>query len=116
MLEENREAEPLKKYYIAYFDLLGYKQFFKSYPDKTGDFLNIIHKAIQNTKDYVQRVNSSVVAGEWGQLAIQAKVFSDNILLCLKSGETLMDDVCCKRCISSASNTTYSQLICGIMK
>ena len=26
------------------------------------------------------------------------------------------DDVCCKRCISSASNTTYSQLICGIMK
>ncbi len=23
------------------------------------------------------------------------------------------DDVCCKRCISSASNTTYSQLICG---
>ncbi len=26
------------------------------------------------------------------------------------------DDVCCKRCISSASNTTYSQLICGKMK
>ena len=25
----------------------------------------------------------------------------------------LHDDVCCKRCISSASNTTYSQLICG---
>ena len=25
------------------------------------------------------------------------------------------DDVCCKRCISSASNTTYSQLICGRM-
>ena len=28
----------------------------------------------------------------------------------------LHDDVCCKRCISSASNTTYSQLICGKMK
>ena len=26
------------------------------------------------------------------------------------------DGVCCKRCISSASNTTYSQLICGKMK
>ena len=25
------------------------------------------------------------------------------------------DDVCCKRCISSASNTTHSQLICGRM-
>ena len=23
------------------------------------------------------------------------------------------DDVCCKRCISSASNTTFGQLICG---
>ena len=28
----------------------------------------------------------------------------------------LHDDVCCKRCISSTSNTTYSQLICGKMK
>ena len=28
----------------------------------------------------------------------------------------LHDDVCCKRCISSASNTIYSQLICGKMK
>jgi hypothetical protein len=27
----------------------------------------------------------------------------------------LHDDVCCKRCISNASNTTYSQLICGRM-
>ena len=26
------------------------------------------------------------------------------------------DVVCCKRCISSTSNTTYSQLICGRMK
>ena len=26
------------------------------------------------------------------------------------------DDVCCKRCISSASNSAYSQLICGRMK
>ncbi len=25
----------------------------------------------------------------------------------------LHDDVCCKRCISNASNTTYGQLICG---
>ena len=30
--------------------------------------------------------------------------------------KVLEDDVCCKRCISSTSNTTYSQLICGKMK
>lgn len=29
--------------------------------------------------------------------------------------QTYEDDVCCKRCISNASNTTYSQLICGRM-
>ncbi len=29
--------------------------------------------------------------------------------------EGIPDDVCCKRCISNASNTTYSQLICGRM-
>ncbi len=27
--------------------------------------------------------------------------------------QTYEDDVCCKRCISNASNTTYGQLICG---
>ena len=30
-----------------------------------------------------------------------------------KSLYAVHDDVCCKRCISNASNTTYSQLICG---
>lgn len=27
----------------------------------------------------------------------------------------MYDDICCKRCILNASNTTYSQLICGKM-
>ena len=29
MQKENRQAEPIKEYYIAYFDLLGYKNFLK---------------------------------------------------------------------------------------
>ncbi|NBI11898.1 hypothetical protein D1641_18190 [Colidextribacter sp. OB.20] len=32
---------------------------------------------------------------------------------CLKELKELEDDVCCKRYISNASNTTDSQLICG---
>ena len=43
MPQENQQAEPIKKYYIAYFDLLGYREFFQSYPDKVGNFLQVIH-------------------------------------------------------------------------
>lgn len=39
MTQENKQVEPIKEYYIAYFDLLGYKKFFQSYPDKVEDFL-----------------------------------------------------------------------------
>jgi DNA ligase (NAD+) len=38
------------------------------------------------------------------------QVMHDNIYTWYNNAE---DDVCCKRCISNASNTTYGQLICG---
>ena len=38
MPREDRQVEPLKKYYIAYFDVLGYKDFFKTQPDKVETF------------------------------------------------------------------------------
>ena len=88
MSEENQQAEPIKEYYIAYFDLLGYKEFFQSYPDKVGNFLQVIHEAVSNTKDYIQAVNSSPVGAELGKLFIRTKVFSDNILLCLETSST----------------------------
>ncbi len=47
-------AEPIKKYYIAYFDLLGYKNFFRNYPDKVVLFLENIHDAIRDTQSYMQ--------------------------------------------------------------
>lgn len=49
MIQESQQAEPIKEYYIAYFDLLGYKDFFRNCPDKVGDFLQIIHDAVSNT-------------------------------------------------------------------
>lgn len=91
MSQENRNASPIKKYYIAYFDLLGYKQFFKNHPDKVEDFLKDIHDVINNTKTYIHRVNSSPIGGGLGQLSIQAKIFSDNILLCLEAGITMIE-------------------------
>lgn len=76
MSQENKQVEPIKEYYIAYFDLLGYKKFFQSNPDKVEDFLQIIHKAISNTKNYIQEVSSSPVGGKLGKLFIRTKVFS----------------------------------------
>lgn len=91
MQKENKSVEPIKEYYIAYFDLLGYKNFFKTNPEKAGDFLNTIHDAIQNTIDYIQEVNSSFIVGELEQVSIQTKIFSDNILLCLERGSDPME-------------------------
>lgn len=88
MPKEVKCAEPIKEYYIAYFDLLGYKDFFQSHPDKVENFLQVIHEAISLTSDYIHKVNSSPVATDVGHLFIQTKVFSDNILLCLETTTT----------------------------
>ncbi len=85
MSQENKQPEPIKEYYIAYFDLLGYKKFFEDHPDKVGDFLQIIHEAISNTINYIREINSSRIGVEIGKLFIRKKVFSDNILLCLET-------------------------------
>lgn len=83
---ENQVPEPIKEYYIAYFDLLGYKDFFRTYPERVGEFLLDIHNAVSNAKEYMQEIDSSFV-GKLGRLAIKTKIFSDNILLCLEVGE-----------------------------
>lgn len=88
MSQGNKKAEPIKEYYIAYFDLLGYKEFFQNYPDKVENFLQIIHEAISNTTAYINQVNSSPIATDFGKLFIRTKVFSDNILLCLETTTT----------------------------
>ena len=91
MLQENKQPEPIKEYYIAYFDLLGYKQFFETHPEKAGDFLQVIHEAVSSTGDYIQAVNSSQIGVELGKLFIRKKVFSDNILLCLETTKAAVE-------------------------
>lgn len=88
MPQKEKQAEPIKKYYIAYVDLLGYKQFFQSYPDKAERLLQVIYEAISNTKNYIHEINSSPVGADLGNLSIRTKVFSDNILLCLETTTT----------------------------
>ena len=91
MRADNMKAEPIKEYYIAYFDLRGYNEFFRNYPDKVENFLQVIYEAISLTTSYIQEVNSSPIATDIGNLSIQTKIFSDNILLCLEKTTTNVD-------------------------
>ena len=47
--KEKKQCE-LKEYYIAYLDLLGYKDFFKENPDSVSEFFNDIKSAIAEAK------------------------------------------------------------------
>lgn len=91
MPKEDRKVEPIKEYYIAYFDLLGYKRFFETHLDKVETFLKAIHEAIQNVKEYIEEAHSSPIVGGLGHISIRTKVFSDNILLCLETGTTPLE-------------------------
>ncbi len=82
----NTELNPISEYYIAYFDMLGYKAFFQEHHDKVASLLSSIHDAITKTKNYLQSINNSPLAQMVGNLNIQSKIFSDNILLCIEVG------------------------------
>lgn len=82
----NPTPNPIKEYYIAYFDTLGYQAFFKETPEKAPEFLNTIHSVITNTINYVQSFNDSPLVSQLANMHIQYKIFSDNILLCIEVG------------------------------
>ena len=89
----NNVPTPIKSYYIAYFDILGYRQFFDSYPDRVPDFLTIIHAGIQGAISKISGVNQSVLAASIASMNIEIRVFSDNILLCLEELEVPFERV-----------------------
>ncbi len=83
----NSEPNPIKEYYIAYFDILGYKEFFKQQPEKAAEFLKMIHNAIQRTNSHIAIINESEIYSDYGEIKVAAKVFSDNILLCMETSD-----------------------------
>ena len=50
----NSKPNPINEYYIAYFDILGYKEFFETQPEKVADFLQMIHDVIQRTNGHIR--------------------------------------------------------------
>ncbi len=82
------EKPEINDYYIAYFDLLGYKDFFIKTPDKVQDFLSLITNGIENTKKIIMKMNDSKLINNIVNVSFKYKIFSDNIILCVKVGNT----------------------------
>lgn len=83
----------IKSYYIAYFDILGYKEFFDNNPDKVPDLLNMIHAGIQGTINKISSANQSVLVSQVASINIEVRVFSDNVLLCMEELKNSFDRV-----------------------
>ena len=89
----NTTPNPIKEYYIAYFDILGYKEFFNQQPERVPELLNTIHDAVRRTNAHIGIVNQSPLMRDVGSIDIQIQIFSDNILLCLKVSDGPVEPV-----------------------
>lgn len=84
-MENISSPNPIKEYYIAYFDILGYRQFFKDCPEMVESLLNEIHNAIINIKKTLsvpKNVDFFNLTGV--NFDFKVKVFSDNVIICLE--------------------------------
>ena len=77
----------IKEYYIAYFDVLGYKDFFENYPEKVPEFLALIHEAIGRAKEHVDLIKQSPLLGTYANIDLKVKIFSDNMLICMEASD-----------------------------
>lgn len=84
---EYSKPNSIKEYYIAYFDLLGYRQFFQEQPEQAENLLNEIHTAIENAKKNLEASSKVDFLKDNLNINWGIKIFSDNILVCLECGE-----------------------------
>ena len=72
------------EYYVAYFDVLGYKEAFKKSEEVSVKLVRSIEKSIDLTKKIVSIVNSLSNESTDDSFEIEYKIFSDNILICYR--------------------------------
>ena len=89
----NSTPNPIKEYYIAYFDILGYRAFFDEQPEKVPELLNAIHDVIQRTKNHIGIANQSPIMNGIGDINIHTKIFSDNILACMEASSGKLEQI-----------------------
>jgi len=80
-------------YYVAYFDVLGYREYFKKSPDEVLKFAQSIVNAIDTVLNRLQSISKSTLLFEIAQIKIEHKIFSDNVLLCMKVNDSKIETV-----------------------
>ena len=88
-MADQSSPNPIKEYYIAYFDILGYRQFFVDAPEQAESLLTNIHNAITNAKSNMIASSNIEYFRDYMNIEFKVKIFSDNIFVCLEKGDDL---------------------------
>ncbi len=88
-MADHSSPNPIKEHYIAYFDLLGYRQFFVDAPEQAESLLTNIHNAITNAKSNMIASSNIEYFKDYINIEFKIKIFSDNIFICLEKGDDL---------------------------
>lgn len=81
------------EYYVAYFDVLGYQEYFKKDKDASQKFIDNLCSAIDDTIGVINNMTSSKMLSELANIKIQQRIFSDNVLVCLKKGASSLEPI-----------------------
>ena len=95
------------EYYVAYFDVLGYKEAFKKSKDISAKLIESIESSIGMMKDIVSIHNTTFGESTEKVPEIEYKVFSDNVLICYKE---MKDD------LSALSLVSFLRLVATIQR
>ena len=96
------------EYYVAYFDVLGYKEAFKKSKDFSAKLIDAIEFSIKIMKEIVSIHNTTILGESTEKIPeIEYKVFSDNVLICYKETK---DD------LSALSLVSFLRLVATIQR
>ena len=81
------------EYYIAYFDVLGCKSYFSGDERTEIDFVQNLKGMVNTAVEYARSISSSRVLGQQADMHIEYRLFSDNVALFMKVGDSQLEIV-----------------------
>lgn len=81
------------EYYIAYFDVLGCKSYFSGDELAELDFVQNLKGMVNTAVEYAKSINRSPVLSMQADMHIEYRLFSDNVALYMKVGNSQLEIV-----------------------
>ena len=88
----NIDLPSLEEFYVAYIDILGYKQFFDDHPEKFQSLLCAIHVCFKGIKKSLKDMNN-LLWGEKDNNGFGLRFFSDNLVIFCKNSKDLSSKI-----------------------